>query len=225
MNSAVEIKNLKFSYGAQEILNISEFSVKPSEFIFLYGASGSGKSTLLEMLAGVLEVQTGELHILGQQLHKKSSSQLDLFRAQNIGYIFQSFNLIPYLSVAENIQLPLMFLQKKLDPAYFEHLIKCLELGPYLSRRVTDLSVGQQQRVAVARALMKRPPLILADEPTSALDYNQRENFLKLLFQVCEAEKTTVVFVSHDRTIEKLFHRSISLESINAVHPQTEIII
>ncbi len=225
MNLAIEIKNLKFSYGVHEILDIPHFKVGLGEFIFLYGASGSGKSTLLEILAGVLESQTGELQILEQQLHEKSSSQLDQFRAQNIGYIFQSFNLIPYLTVTENIQLPLMFLHQKPDQNYFDHLVRSLELGPYLNRRVTDLSVGQQQRVAVARAFMKKPPLILADEPTSSLDYNQRENFLKLLFQICETQKTTVVFVSHDRTIEKLFHRSVSLESINTVRQQMQGIV
>lgn len=225
MNLAIEIKNLKFSYGVHEILDIPLFSVKRGEFIFLYGASGSGKSTLLEILSGVLESQTGELQVLQQPLHQKSSSELDQFRAQNIGYIFQSFNLIPYLTVTENIQLPLMFLRQKPDQAYFDHLVNSLELGPYLNRGVTDLSVGQQQRVAVARAFIKKPQLILADEPTSSLDYNQRENFLKLLFQICETQKTTVLFVSHDRTIEKLFHRSISLESINTVHQQTQGIV
>ncbi len=223
--NALSLRNLKFSYGPSEILNISDFSVQPGEFIFLYGASGSGKSTLLELLAGVLPTQSGELNCLGEQLHLKSSSELDEFRAKNIGYIFQSFNLIPYLSVTENIQLPLMFLKQKLDQQRFDHLIGSLELEPYIHRRVTDLSVGQQQRVAAARALMKKPKMILADEPTSALDYNHREKFLHLLFDICKTDKTTVVFVSHDRTIEKLFHRSVALESINSVRLQAEGIL
>ncbi len=223
--AAISLQNLKFSYGETEVLNISDFRVLPQEFVFLYGASGSGKSTLLELLAGVLKTQNGELHSFGEALHLKSNTQLDQFRAENIGYIFQSFNLIPYLSVTENIQLPLMFLNKKIDQQRFDQLISSLELGAYVNRRVTDLSVGQQQRVAVARALMKKPKLILADEPTSALDYNHREKFLQLLFQICLADKTTVVFVSHDRTIEKLFHRSVALESINSVRSHIESIL
>lgn len=225
MTEAIAIKNLKFAYAENQILNINDFSVQPGEFVFLHGASGSGKSTLLELLAGVLPTQSGQLQILGENLHDKSPHELDLFRAKNIGYIFQSFNLIPYLSVAENIQLPLMFLKSKPDHQLYRHLIQSLQLNAYVQRKVTDLSVGQQQRVAVARALMKQPKLILADEPTSALDYDHREKFLQLLFQICREQKTTVVFVSHDRTIEKLFTRVVGLSSINSVNHVQQVIV
>ena len=222
MTEAIAIKNLKFAYGENQILNINDFSVQSGEFVFLHGASGSGKSTLLELLAGVLHTQSGQLQILGENLNDKSAPELDLFRAKNIGYIFQSFNLIPYLSVAENIQLPLMFLKSKPDQQLYQHLIQSLQLDAYVHRKVTDLSVGQQQRVAVARALMKQPKLILADEPTSALDYDHREKFLRLLFQLCRKDQTSVLFVSHDRTIEKLFDRSISLATLNLVRPSAD---
>ena len=225
MMSAIAIKNLKFSYGSTPVLDIDNFTVASGEFVFLSGASGSGKSTLLELLAGVLPMQNGELNILNEPLHKKTAAELDGFRGKNIGYIFQSFNLIPYLSVTENIKLPLMFAKLMPDKKHFDHLIDRLELRPYVNRPVTDLSVGQQQRVAVARALLKSPKVLLADEPTSALDYNHREKFLNLLFQVCAEEKSTLVFVSHDKTIEKLFHRSVSLESINRVQPAAEAIV
>ena len=225
MTEAIAIKNLKFAYAENQILNINDFSVQPGEFVFLHGASGSGKSTLLELLAGVLPTQSGQLQILGENLHDKSAHELDLFRAKNIGYIFQSFNLIPYLSVVENIQLPLMFLKSKPDQQLYQHLIQSLQLDAYVQRKVTDLSVGQQQRVAVARALMKQPKLILADEPTSALDYDHREKFLQLLFQICREQKTTVVFVSHDRTIEKLFTRVVGLATINSAHHQSQVIV
>ncbi|OFZ28993.1 MAG: methionine ABC transporter ATP-binding protein [Bdellovibrionales bacterium RIFCSPHIGHO2_01_FULL_40_29] len=228
MEHALAIKDLKFSYGSNKILNIPDFQMSRGENVFLFGSSGSGKSTLLELIAGILKTQSGELNVLGEKLHEKNAVQLDHFRAQNVGYIFQSFNLIPYLSVIENIKLPLMFL-KHVDTAQTEkllnHLVDSLELKKYIHRRVTDLSVGQQQRVAVARALLKRPKLILADEPTSALDYNHREKFLQLLFQVCEEIETSVLFVSHDRTIEKLFHRSVGLDSINTIQHTPEVIL
>lgn len=221
--NAIEIKNLKFSYDAasltskDEILNISALEVKEGEIVFLYGPSGSGKSTLLELIAGVLKNKSGELNVCGKSLTQMSLAELDHFRAENVGYIFQSFNLIPYLSVLENIVLPYLFKKKDVDQTELTELIKNLGLTPYVNRPVSQLSVGQQQRVAVARALIKKPKIILADEPTSALDYEHRENFLKILFELCRAHKTTVLFVSHDLSIEKLFDRSISLKDVNLV--------
>lgn len=215
---AIEIKNLKFSYQENKILDISSLEVKTGEFVFLYGPSGSGKSTLLELIAGVLKNQSGELKVCGKSLDTMSLAELDHFRAENIGYIFQSFNLIPYLSVLENIILPFLFKKKNVEQSELNELIKNLGLTEYINRPVSQLSVGQQQRVAVARALIKNPKLILADEPTSALDYNHRENFLKILFKLCRTHKTTVLFVSHDLSIEKLFDRSISLAQINLVN-------
>lgn len=221
MATALSISQLQFSYGEHQILNIPELSVAAGEIVFLYGPSGSGKSTLLELTAGVLPVQKGQLNVLGEAFEKKTSVQLDHFRAENIGYIFQSFNLIPYLSVEENIRLPLMFVTHPTEAKRFDDLIDGLSLRPFLNRKVTDLSVGQQQRVAAARALLKKPKLLLADEPTSALDYDHREKFLKLVFELCRKDQTSVLFVSHDRTIEKLFDRSLSLAALNLVQPMT----
>ncbi len=222
MSYALEAKDLKFSYGEHVILDISEFKIASGEVVFLYGPSGSGKSTLLELIAGVLSVQNGDLQVLGESFRQKTSLQLDHFRAENIGYIFQSFNLIPYLSVEENIRLPMLFSNHDFDTSRMEDLVRGLSLTPFLKRKVTDLSVGQQQRVAAARALLKKPKIILADEPTSALDYDHREKFLELLFQFCRKDQTTVLFVSHDRTIEKLFDRALSLATINLVKPLAE---
>lgn len=214
---AIELRNLKFSYGTTPILNIPELEVKETEFVFLFGPSGSGKSTLLELIAGVLQSQSGELKVCGQDLTRLSLSGLDHFRAENIGYIFQSFNLIPYLSVLENILLPFLFQKSEVDEADLTVLTKSLGLQNYLNRPVSQLSVGQQQRVAVARALIKKPKIILADEPTSALDYNHRENFLKILFDLCKTHKTSVLFVSHDLSMAKMFDRSVSLSDLNLV--------
>ncbi len=228
MNSSdlLSLRDLTFSYpGATgPTLHIPEFSVRKGEELFLYGPSGTGKTTLLEILAGVLRPSEGSLEILGQDFGKMSDAERDSFRAEHMGYVFQSFNLIPYLSVRENIELPLHLSaarKARLGSVDTEMVIRalCGNLGisELLDKRVTELSVGQQQRVAVARALLGKPDLLLADEPTSALDADHREKFLKLLFELSELYGTTVIFVSHDRSIEKLFTRSVSLDSINKV--------
>lgn len=225
MSYSIEIQNLKFSYGAHAILDIDEIKIQEGEFVFLFGPSGSGKSTLLELVAGVLKSQQGLLKVAGCNLAESTDAQLDQYRSDNVGYIFQSFNLIPYLSVLENIQLPFLFNKKPIDQDEVLQLVSDLGLNSHINKKVSELSVGQQQRVAVARALIKKPKIILADEPTSALDYNHREKFLKILFELCKKNKTTVLFVSHDLTIEKLFDRSISLLAHNNVKfNQTEVL-
>lgn len=223
-DALIEIKNIFFTYEGQDkpTLNIPEFKVMPGENLFLFGPSGSGKTTFLECLAGVLQPNSGSLKILGKDLCLMKPAERDSFRAEHLGYIFQSFNLIPYLTVFENIILPL-----HLSPArkarlkgsdvhlVIRGLCGNLGIGDLADKKVLELSVGQQQRVAVARALLGTPDLLLADEPTSALDADHREKFLKLLFEVAEHFGTTVVFVSHDRSIENLFSQSLSLQTIN----------
>ncbi|AGH95077.1 ABC transporter ATP-binding protein [Pseudobdellovibrio exovorus] len=219
----IEIKNLKFSYSQKPILDIPEISIKSGEVVFLHGPSGSGKSTLLELLAGILKADSGDLVINQKNLSQMSLAALDSFRADSIGYIFQSFNLIPYLSVMENIMLPFLFRKADVDTEDLNDMLSHLGLAPYVDRPVSRLSVGQQQRVAVVRALIKKPQIILADEPTSALDYDRREGFLKILFSLCRKHGTTVVFVSHDLSIAKLFDRSIGLSEVNQVKSEAEV--
>lgn len=223
-NALIEIKDLKFSYaaGTPDTLVIPEFQVNSGEEVYIYGPSGTGKTTFLEILAGVLSPQSGEMKILGQDFSKMSAVQRDKFRAEHMGYVFQNFNLIPYLSVYENIELPLKLSKErraKLDSFDYGIAIRglCGSLGisELLDKNVSRLSVGQQQRVAVARAMIGRPDIILADEPTSALDTDHREKFLGILFELAEFYGTTVLFVSHDRGIEKLFSRSVALDQIN----------
>lgn len=222
----IQIENLVFQYSGavKPTLNISKLEIQKGERIFLFGPSGSGKSTLLEILSGVLVPQKGTIRLLGQELTKMTDPQRDHFRGNHLGYVFQSFNLIPYLSVKENIQLPVFLNSERrkrildidLEKETFE-LCQSLGIENFLDKKVTELSVGQQQRVAVARALLGSPELILADEPTSSLDFDHREKFIKLLFKVSDERKTTVLFVSHDRTLEKLFSRSISFHDVNQV--------
>lgn len=220
---AIRLTDLCFSYGkGPEILRIPSFQVEAKEKVFLFGPSGSGKTTLLGVLAGVLGGYTGGVEVLGRDLAKLSGSQRDAFRGSHIGYIFQLFNLIPYLSVMENITLPCRLSAERrarLKGASLEQAAHAtatrLGIDELLTKPVTNLSVGQQQRVAAARSLIGAPELIIADEPTSSLDFDHRERFLELLFESCQAAGSTLLFVSHDRSLMHLFDRQLSLPDIN----------
>ena len=221
--NVIKLKDLTYHWKGQSknTLEIAELSVSRGEHVFLRGESGSGKTTLLNLLAGIITPSEGELHLLEQPTHQMKPSQRDRFRADHIGVIFQQFNLLPYLSTLENVTLPCNFsaLRKQRAGNAREQSIALLEhlkLGTDLQRKpVTELSVGQQQRVAVARALIGQPEIILADEPTSALDTSTRDTFLKLLFDQADAQNSTVIFVSHDPYIAESFPRVIELSEAN----------
>jgi putative ABC transport system ATP-binding protein len=223
MSSFISVSNLKFSFPQtnKQLLNIANFEIKQGEKIFLHGPSGCGKSTFLELISGVLSFDQGDVIIDQNSLVKMSPSEKDQFRSKNIGYIFQNFNLLPYLNIFENITLPLHLNGKIKDAKdiHFEVQAICQKLGiaDLLNQNVSQLSVGQQQRVAVARALVSKPQLILADEPTSALDFDHRDKFLKLLFEICTEKKITLIFVSHDHSLKTLFDRSMDFNDINKV--------
>lgn len=222
----IQVSGLRFSYRpGVPVVDIESFSVARGERLFLFGPSGSGKTTLLGLLAGVLRPDDGRIEIDGVDLAGLSPRARDRFRGERIGYLFQLFNLIPYLSVAENITLPCRLSTRRRErlgdesAAQAAHrLARGLEIDTLLDRPVTELSVGQQQRVAAARALIGRPPLVIADEPTSALDADLREQFIRLLFQQAREAGSTVVFVSHDRQLAPLFDRAASLPTLNAAH-------
>jgi putative ABC transport system ATP-binding protein len=223
MSLAIDLRRLRFRYGGGPwVLDIPELTLARGARAFLYGPSGSGKTTLLGVLAGVLEAEEGEVRVLGEDLASLSGARRDAFRAEHIGYVFQMFNLIPYLSVLDNIALPARMTagrRARLDGTGVREtaaqLAGHLHIGDLLKKPVTELSVGQQQRVAACRALIGAPELIVADEPTSSLDFDRREAFLELLFQECERAGATLVFVSHDRTLEGMFSRTISLPDVN----------
>ncbi|MBL7543315.1 MAG: ABC transporter ATP-binding protein [Bdellovibrionaceae bacterium] len=218
MESLLSVSQLKFKYPNTDRgrLEIDQFTVKKGEKIFLFGPSGSGKTTFLEILAGVLLPSSGQLEIDGTDIARLSSSARDAYRADKIGYIFQSFNLIPYLSVYENITLPCkLSSEKNKFISNLDHIVEHLGIKDLLHQKTTELSVGQQQRVAAARALLGQPKLILADEPTSALDFDHREKFLKLLFDLCREHSITLMFVSHDRSLQNMFDRVVALSELN----------
>jgi putative ABC transport system ATP-binding protein len=221
------LQDLKFTWSGstQACLDIAELNVAPGETVFLHGPSGCGKSTLLSLLAGVLLPQAGHIALLETNWANMSAAARDRYRVDHVGYIFQQFNLLPYLSALDNVLLPCRFSARRHQaalqhsrslPAAAEHWLHGMGLDASVwQRAASTLSVGQQQRVAAARALVGQPSLIIADEPTSALDEDRRDIFLNLLLSACAQAGSALVLVSHDRRIAQRFARELSLPSIN----------
>tara|TARA_R110002020_G_scaffold83397_2_gene207105 strand:+ start:8629 stop:9324 length:696 start_codon:yes stop_codon:yes gene_type:complete len=221
---AIQIQGLRFAWkGNAPVLDVPDFTLARGERLFLRGPSGSGKSTLLGVIAGVLEADAGKVSVLGQDLASLSSSARDRMRADHLGVIFQMFNLVPYLSVVGNVTLPLKFSAARRKAvggdadAEARRLLGRLGLmdEAMLERRVSDLSVGQQQRVAAARALIGAPEIVIADEPTSALDADARDRFITLLSEEAARTGAALLFVSHDASLARLFDRAVDLAEIN----------
>lgn len=223
LSTVLAVKNLSFAWPASSFhIKITDLNVMSGEHWLLEGPSGSGKSTLLQLLGGVLLPQRGEVQILGQSWAPLSAAQRDSRRADHVGFIFQQFNLVPYLSALDNVLLPCRFSPLRRQAAESggglkeeaQRLLDALGLGTkeIQLRRAVRLSVGQQQRVAAARALIGRPSLVLADEPTSALDADNRAAFLELLFSEARSAKIAIVLVSHDRSLRPHFERYLTLE-------------
>jgi len=222
----IEIEGLTFSWKrGPQVLDIPAFGVEAGERVFLRGPSGSGKSTLLGLIAGVLAPQAGRIRVLGEDMSALSPSRRDRLRADHVGVIFQMFNLVPYLSVTGNVLLPLRFSPARRKAAGKDAASEArrllarlgLEDEQLLQRRVSDLSVGQQQRVAAARALIGAPKLIIADEPTSALDADARDRFITLLSEEVTRTGASLLFVSHDARLAPFFTRALDLAAINQV--------
>jgi putative ABC transport system ATP-binding protein len=225
---AIKLDDVRFRWKPDDppVLDIPHLAITVGERLLIQGPSGSGKTTLLSLLGGVALPQAGTVELFGTTLTQLGNAQRDAFRADCIGFVFQMFNLVPYLSLIDNVTLPCRFSAARRRVALesspdleqeADRLLTQLELdvGALAGRPVTELSAGQQQRVAVARALIGAPPLIIADEPTSALDADARHAFLDLLFREVEAAKATLIFVSHDRDLGARFDRAVALADIN----------
>ncbi|EBA01684.1 ABC transporter ATP-binding protein [Marinobacter sp. ELB17] len=226
---SLQIRELTFRWQSrQPALTFPDINLDAGDHLFLRGASGSGKSTLLGLLAGLNTADNGDIRLLGKSIRGLAPSARDRFRADHIGVIFQQFNLVPYLTALANVILPCQLSPVRRDRissetrtsdtraaihAKAKTLLSALSIPQELhSRKPAQLSIGQQQRVAAARALMGAPELILADEPTSALDSNNRDRFMQLLLEMAQQNKTSVVFVSHDPALAHHFHHQIELE-------------
>jgi putative ABC transport system ATP-binding protein len=224
---AVAISDLRFHYpGAPEAtLVIEHLDVAAGEHVFVRGPSGCGKTTLLSLIAGVLLPSSGTVSLFGQDWRALSASRRDRLRADRVGYIFQQFNLLPYLSVLDNVLLPCGFSPARREQAggttraVRDSALRLLEQmglsADFAAREAAALSVGQQQRVAAARALIGRPGLVIADEPTSALDEGLRESFMRVLLDACAVAGSALVFVSHDARLAGRFARQVDLAELN----------
>lgn len=233
----VRMDDVQFAWSesATPVLQIPQFNMRKGERVFLQGPSGSGKTTLLSLIAAVLVPQSGTIVIDGVPLDTLQRGQRDRFRADKIGLVFQQFNLLPFLSVRENIQLPCRFSTHRRQRASqkglslndeTDRLLQAMHLTPseVTDKAATQLSVGQQQRVAVARALIGQPPLVIADEPTSALDSETRQAFLELLFAEVSSSNCSLLFVSHDASLADAFDRHLDLRTINTAATDSELI-
>lgn len=229
-DKTLRLHDVQFRWLPQDplVLDIPALSVSRGERVFIKGPSGSGKSTLLNLLAGVVVPGRGEISVLGTNLAALGSADRDAFRAHHIGFIFQMFNLVPYLSLIDNVLLPCRFSGVRRQRALvrsptlkqearriLEHLE--LDADALAGRPVALLSMGQQQRVAAARSIIGAPELVIADEPTSSLDADVRRSFLDLLFREVEAAGSTLLFVSHDESLQAAFGRAIALADINRI--------
>ena len=224
----VSLRDLRFAWpGGAPCLQIDELEIGAAEALFLQGPSGCGKSTLLSLIAGMMTPSAGRAMLLGQDWAALRPSRRDAARVDHIGIIFQQFNLLPYLSVLDNVLLPCRFSERRAAragqgaaavQAAAEVLLEGVGLGRDIWRRAaSDLSVGQQQRVAAARALIGLPELVLADEPTSALDEARRNSFVELLMDACQRSGAALLFVSHDERIASRFQRHLALPVLNRV--------
>jgi putative ABC transport system ATP-binding protein len=220
---ALSIEGLRFGWpGSAWRLELPSLVLAPGERRFLHGPSGTGKSTLLNLVAGTLVPQAGRIQVAGEAMTGVSGPERDRRRADHLGIVFQQFNLLPFLSLIDNVGLPCRFSKRRRERAVQRfgslhaaalHYLEALGLAAEAraGRRVLELSVGQQQRVAAARALIGGPAVVLCDEPTSALDDRNRDQFLDLLFAECEAAGAALLFVSHDLGIAARFPRQQAL--------------
>ncbi|MDR3387071.1 MAG: ATP-binding cassette domain-containing protein [Rudaea sp.] len=225
--AAIHLHDLRFGWNdSAPLIDIADLSIVRGERMFLQGPSGSGKSTLLGLLGGVLVPQHGSVTILNTDLAALGGAERDRFRADHIGFIFQQFNLLTFLDVIENVTLACRFSAKRAQVARSRsttieaeaaRLLQALDLDPAAlrGRSARELSMGQQQRVAAARALIGAPEIVIADEPTSALDEDTRTRFLDLLIDECDSGRTTLVFVSHDSRLAPRFMRSAGLADLH----------
>ena len=218
----IKLDSLRFYWSKKTgfKINVPKFSVGQGEKVLLLGASGSGKTTLLSLICGFLNPVSGNIYLNNQRINDLTADKRDQYRSDNIGIIFQQFNLLPYASVIDNIILPLYFSKIRANKIINQretalNICKSLRLPNSIKdMQASKLSVGQQQRVAVARALIGNPSLIIADEPTSSLDNDTQKNFLELMFRQIQENRSSLLMVSHDTSLASYFDRVIDINDI-----------
>ncbi|MDO5779487.1 MAG: ABC transporter ATP-binding protein [Clostridium sp.] len=214
--SLIEVKNLSKVYGSGEAevtaLKNIDLNIEQGEFVAIVGSSGSGKSTLLHLLGGVDKPSSGEVIIKGESIYKLKEKELAILRRRKLGFVFQFFNLIPVLTAEENIEMPVLLDNRKIDKNYMNELLKLLGLEERRNHHPSELSGGQQQRVSIGRALANKPSIILADEPTGNLDSKNSKEVLELLKYCAKKYNQTLILITHDINIAKSSDRVITIE-------------
>ena len=218
----LKLENIKKSYAQPdgkrvEILDVPNFDIDAGEQVVLIGPSGCGKSTLLHVIAGITKPDSGDVRLDGIELTRFSESGRDRIRADKLGYVFQTFNLLAGFSALENVLLGMSFASKKTSPDRARKLLERVGLSHRLNNKPGALSVGEQQRVAVARALANQPRLLLADEPTANVDPNNQRQIVELIRETCLEEKIGLLMVTHSMDVADQFDRVDKLEEINRV--------
>ena len=212
----LEVKNLTKIYGNDEnkvvALDHVSFTVEKGEFIAIVGSSGSGKSTLLHLIGGVDKPTSGEVIVNGQNVYKKNENELAIFRRREVGLIYQFYNLIPILTVEENMTLPVLLDNKQVNQEKLDELLRILDLKSREKHLPRELSGGQQQRVSIGRALMNAPSLVLADEPTGNLDSKNSKEIIDLLKLTQKRYKQTLIMITHDENLAMHANRIITIE-------------
>lgn len=223
----LKVADLKKSYRApsgerESILDVPAFEMSAGEQLALQGGSGSGKTTFLNLIAGILQADGGRIFIAGEELTRLSEAGRDRLRAQRIGYVFQTFNLLQGYTALENVIMGMRF-GRGVDAAYARALLEEVGLKDRMHHKPRQLSVGQQQRVATARALANRPQLVLADEPTGNLDRRHARESLELMRRICRTHDAALLLVSHDADVLAEFERVVNLADINrAANPEAQ---
>ena len=220
----IKVQNLRKVYkvGNEKVVALDNINleIEKGEFCCIVGTSGSGKSTLLNQLAGLEKPTKGSVHINGENISKMDEKKLAVFRQNNIGFIFQSYNLMPTLTAVENVAFPLMFkgVPRKEREKKARAILKEMQMQDRMKHKPTELSGGQQQRVGIARAFVGRPAVIFADEPTGNLDSKTTEQVMDMLIDISEKNNITFVMVTHDNELAKKAKRVITLVDGNIVH-------
>ena len=217
--SLLTVTNLEKAYASPEglqsrIIDVPHFEIDAGKQIALRGSSGAGKTTFLNLIAGILQADSGRIVVAGEEMTALSEPERDRLRAHYIGYIFQTFNLLAGYTVLENVILGMMF-GKGIDTDFAQHLLERVGLGDRMQYRPAQLSVGQQQRVAVARAVANRPRIVLADEPTGNLDYHHANEAVTLIREICHENSAALLIVSHDSEILGQFEEAQDFAQVN----------
>ncbi len=225
----VRIKDVEMIYETwsekTKVLDIPKFEVDKGEQVAVFGPSGSGKSTLLHIISGLLLPTRGSIDVCGERVHELGEAQRDHFRSRNIGYIFQTFNLLQGYTALENVLLGMTFSPGKADRTAAKKLLEQVGLGEKMKRRPYQLSFGEQQRVSVARAVANKPKLILADEPTGSLDPHNSVEIIKLLKEICKEHECSLVIVSHNMDMISYFERTVDFKKLNRALDTKEAVI